>query len=323
MIEFIDYLKETADPKVKKIEVSHHGVSGAAVQFHFENGKKVLNHFDTVEKAQQHAHNISKRSGVEVHDMTEGVLEEGPTEHEHIKRVMDTIKPEKRKLARKAYMHQKNVKKLPHAASLQAMRMYAEDVEQFDMLVEAKWENIPDKPATDLKRGDKVLVRQGAKTIGATYLQTQSGNGKPGHPNGHLVKYSDAHVKAHGLMTGLKWHKPEEVFRSMDDYAKSQPVKECQELDEARDYHKPQLKAAWGGRGDHKDLASAHKKIREKEEAKKMAEYNAEQKKKRAAARMAELDAMPDLTPEQQKKADSQLASLLKNRNKYKDVMGS
>ena len=58
-------------------------------------------------------------------------LEEGQIEHQHIKRMMDNIHPTKRAAARKAYQAQKT-KGQPHAAALSAMRMYAEDVEQFD-----------------------------------------------------------------------------------------------------------------------------------------------------------------------------------------------
>lgn len=63
-------------------------------------------------------------------------ITEGQVEHQHIKRMMDAIAPEKRNSARKAYHHAKTVKKLPHAASLNAMRVYAENVEQFDTLLE-------------------------------------------------------------------------------------------------------------------------------------------------------------------------------------------
>lgn len=62
-------------------------------------------------------------------------LDEGQQEHLHIKRMMDTIHPTKRAAARKAYQVQKS-KGQPHASALTAMRVFAEDVEQFDSLVE-------------------------------------------------------------------------------------------------------------------------------------------------------------------------------------------
>jgi hypothetical protein len=48
-----------------------------------------------------------------------------------------------------------------------------------------------------------------------------------------------------------------------------------------------------------------------------------EEQRKRAAELMKKLDAAPDPTPEQKKKNDVLLAKLLKNRDKYKDIMGS
>lgn len=120
-------------------------------------------------------------------------------------------------------MEREQAERLFPAAKHTSTKLHKEEVE----LEEAKWETIPDKPASNLKRGDKILVRHGAKTIGATYLRSHSGDtDKPGHRNGHLVKYNDSYVNNNKLDTGLAWHKPEHIFHSMDDYEKVRPVKE-------------------------------------------------------------------------------------------------
>jgi hypothetical protein len=88
--------------------------------------------------------------------------------------------------------------------------------------LEEKWVNHPDKPAEGLKRGQKVSIKGPAgKTEFGTYLQTQTGTGKPGHPKGHLVKHN-----SDGMM---RWHSPETVFHDMSDYAHSEFVKEANE----------------------------------------------------------------------------------------------
>lgn len=112
-------------------------------------------------------------------------LNEGQIEHDHIKRVMDTIHPSKRASARKAYMHAK--KTMPHAAALNAMRLYAEDVENFDTLIESvlseNWVNSIDKVQ---------VHHHGPSGFGCTIRDTK---GKPLHTH-HFDTHDEAVKKA-------------------------------------------------------------------------------------------------------------------------------
>ena len=70
-----------------------------------------------------------------------------------------------------------------------------------------------------------------------------------------------------------------------------------------------------------KEYISEARKLSNKK-VKELADWKAD-RQKRAIARMAELDAMPDPTPEEDAKNKKAVDDLIKNSHKYKGMMGS
>lgn len=142
---------------------------------------------------------------------------EGQVEHQHIKRVMDTIAPEKRPAARKAYHAQKS-KGQPHASSLAAMRVFADDVEHFDEVMLAEVVVVSSFPTIQKAIKDSHTPPKKMVTV-----KVDSGDGKtmnvPGHltgktrttSNGTVVHDFRASDRKYGIHDG--WRNPADFVK--------------------------------------------------------------------------------------------------------------